>query len=153
MKKIQEINDICKEVLTILAFFNENLIERIPAKVFKNLSKLAADSKLDFYIDKEKDLDEEDISEESKDLISLIYYDYIASEDEKNEIAKLWNQNEYKYQEYLKEIYNSDNLFKNKKIENKEVLNECNAMVKYKENLFKKIMEKLKSMFTKKLNR
>ena len=29
MKEIQEINDICKEVLTILAYFDENLTEQI----------------------------------------------------------------------------------------------------------------------------
>lgn len=143
MKKTQEINDVCKEVLMILAFFNDELIEKIPAKVLKSLNELAADSKAEIYIDKEKDLDEQNILEESKDLISLIYYNFISDENEKKELLKIWNKNENEYQERLKEKYNLDNIFQdgikeNSKVENTSVSND--AMIEYKkENIFEKI--------------
>lgn len=35
MNEIREINDVFKEVLTILAYFNNELIEKIPDKVLK----------------------------------------------------------------------------------------------------------------------
>lgn len=148
---IQEKNDICKEVLTVLSCFSNDLIEKIPNKFLKKLSELAADSKADFYIDTEKNLSEQNISEESKDLISLIYYNFIADKDEKNELLKIWNENENKYQENLREIYNPDNIFqsrmnKTSKIEDTSLSNNI-AMIKYKkETIFDKIISFIKKI-------
>ena len=94
MLNVQSISDISKETLTFLAFFDNKMIEKIPNRVFDKLSKEAADSKLDFYIDVNKSFDEQNISEKSKDLISLIYYTYIAENDEKKEIVNQWSINE-----------------------------------------------------------
>ncbi len=150
MEQIQEINDVCKEVLTILSLFSDDLIKRIPDKVFKNLSKLAADSKSNFYFDKEKRLEEQNISERSKDLISLIYYDYIADKSEKDELFKIWNENERIYQENIREKYNPENIFKNKNetIDKEKITNsQATYLVKYKENIFIKIINKIKKIF------
>ncbi len=139
MKKIQKMEDIYKEVLTILAYFNDELIEKIPAKVFKELRELAADSKANFYIDTEKDLDKQDISEESKNLISLIYYSFIADEKEKRELLKMWNENETRYQEILREKYSSDRIFQNRTKET--------SMIEYKkETLFDTIKKFIKKI-------
>ena len=115
MENIQNICDISKETLTFLAFFDNKLIEKIPTHIISKLCEEAADSKLDFYIDTTKSFQEQNISEKSKDLISLIYYDYIAEEDEKKEILNQWNLNETNYQKLQKEKYKYDNLFSNKK--------------------------------------
>lgn len=146
MKQIQEINDVCKEVLTILAYFDNGLIEKIPARVFDQLKELAADSKSDFYIDTEKNLDEQNISEKSKDLISLIYHNFVADENEKNELSKIWNENENKYQEELKEKYNPDKIFQNSAKDASTIENNT-AMVEYrKENIFDKIRKFIKNI-------
>ena len=113
MEKIQEIHDVCKEVLTILGYFNNDIMGKIPSRILKKLSELAADSKLNCYIDKEKDLLEQNISEKSKDLIALLYYSYIANEKEKYEFSKIWNENEKEYQKALNKKYNLNNIFKN----------------------------------------
>ena len=151
MNKIQEKNDVFKEVLTILAYFNDELIEKIPAKVLKRLKELSADSKANFYINTEKKLEEQDISEESKDLIALIYYSYIADENEKNELLKLWNENENKYQEKLREKYNPDNIFKDKQkpTEYLETPKENTEVAIYKESFLSKIISKIKLFFHK----
>ena len=144
MEKIQEINDVCKEVLTILGFVNIDVIEKIPSKILKKLNELAADSELNYYIDKEKDLINQDISEKGKDLIALLYYSYIATENEKNELLKIWNDNEKKYQKELNEKYNSDNIFKkvleheSTNIENLKNNNDA-ALIEYKESFFTKL--------------
>lgn len=141
---IQEKN-IYKEVLITLAYFDEELIKKIPDKVFENLKELAGESEEDFYINTEKDLENQDISEESKDLISLIYYDYIADEQEKKEIMKSWNENEIKYQEDLRIKYNVDNIFKNRKQETSKV--EETSLIEYKkENIFCKIKNFIKKI-------
>ena len=51
MEKIQEIQDVCKEVLIILGYLNNDILEKIPSRIFKKLNELAADSKLNYYID------------------------------------------------------------------------------------------------------
>ena len=70
-------SDVCKETLSVLAYFDTNLIKKIPNHVLKKLGELAADSNTEFYINLEKNLNEQNISEKCKDLISLIYYNYI----------------------------------------------------------------------------
>lgn len=145
MEKIQEINDVCKEVLTILGFFNIDVIEKIPSKILKKLNELAAASELNYYIDKEKDLINQDMSEKGKDLIALLYYSYIATENEKNELSKIWNENEKKYQKELNEKYNPDNIFKkvlereSANIEN--LKNDNTALIDYKESFLKKLKD------------
>ena len=141
MENIQNISDISKETLTFLAFFDNKLIEKIPTHIISKLCEEAADSKLDFYIDTTKSFQEQNISEKSKDLISLIYYDYIAEEDEKKEILNQWNLNETNYQKLQKEKYKYDNLFSNKKNSN------CVELIKVKkENIFQKIINFFKKM-------
>lgn len=114
MENIQSINDISKETLTYLAFFDSSMIKKIPDYIIEKLCEEAADSKKDFYIETGKKFEEQKISEKSKDLIALIYYDYIAEEKEKEEILEQWNLNEKEYQNIQKEKYNYDNLFSRK---------------------------------------
>ena len=94
MENIHDINDVYKEVLTFLAYFDEKLIQNIPSKVFKELNDKAADSTKDFFINPDKSLDEQNISEDAKNVLSLIYYQYIADKNNKEDIFKLWNNNE-----------------------------------------------------------
>ena len=146
MNNIQNISDISKETLTFLAFFDNKMLEKIPAQVITKLCEEAADSEMDFYIDVNKNFNEQQISEKSKDLISLIYYDYIAEEDEKKELLKQWNINEEEYQKEQKEKYNYDNLFTKKKEDN-----ECvELVVVKKDTIFEKIKKFIKLLAMKK---
>lgn len=150
MKMIREINDVSKEVLTILSYFDNRLLQKIPFNVLNKLKELAADSKLDFYINIEKDLEKQEISEESKDLISLIYYIYIADKTEKNNLLKLWKENENKYQDILREKYSIDSILENRKkleLSEEKSTNKSVDIVEYKESIFKKIINKIRSMF------
>ena len=139
MEKILNISDISKETLTFLAFFDNEMIEKIPSSVITKLCEEAADSKLDFFIDTSKSFKEQKISEKGKDLIALIYYDYIAEEDEKKEILKQWNLNEENYRQTQEEKYNYDNLFKNKQTAEKVQLIEIK-----KDTIFQKIRKLFK---------
>ena len=56
--------------------------------------KLSADSKIEVNIDVNKTIEEQNISEESKNMLSLIYYKYIANNNEKKELIKLWEFND-----------------------------------------------------------
>jgi len=87
-------NDVYKEVLIVLSYFNEEIIKKIPSSVFGKLLELAADSELEVNIDVEKSIEEQNISEESKSMISLLYYKYIADDEEKKELISVWKNNE-----------------------------------------------------------
>lgn len=148
---IQENNDVYKEVFTTLSFFSDDLIDKIPSNVLEAIGNLSLNSNANLYIDKGKSLKSQDISEDSKNLISLIYYTYIANENEKNELLKLWNENENKYQEQLRKEYNLDNLFQHQRKENtvaKSISVFDTAMVEYrKETLFFKVKNFIKRIF------
>lgn len=148
MEKIQENKDTCKEVLSILAFCDEELIKKIPTQVMRKLVEIAADSEESYYIEKNKKLCEQYITEESKDLISLIFYSYIADENEKKELLDAWNKNEDVYQEKLREKYNPDNIFEKRRTTyNEQAITNELAVVEYKETLINKIINKIKKLF------
>lgn len=96
MKNIIDKKDIYKEVFVILSHFNNELLNKLPRPLFNELVDLAADSNFEVDIDPTKKLEEQNISEESKNLISLIYYKFVADDDEKKELIKIWQENDKK---------------------------------------------------------
>lgn len=109
------------------------------------MKELAKKSKLEVKIDANKKLINQNISEETKDIISLIYYNYFADDKEKNEIAKIWKENDEKFQEESNEIYDIEKVFKSR---NKNYIkSELPTVVK--KNWIEKIIEKVKRFFNK----
>lgn len=96
MEKMVGNKNICKEVFVVLSNFNKEVIQKIPDNIFKILMDGAADSTINVNIDISKDINEQKISQESKELISILYYKYIAEADEKKELIKLWEINDKK---------------------------------------------------------
>ena len=107
-----EINDVAKETLEVLKYFDLDFIAKISGKFLMNLKKLSEKSNIIVTIDQNLKLKDQKISNECKDLISIIYYKYIATEEEKRTIIDIWNNNEALYQEKNREKYNPDNIFK-----------------------------------------
>lgn len=58
---------------------------------------------------------------------------------------KYWNENN-KNSEIIKDIYNPENLFKNRRVDLKKDLEET-ALIEYKDNLFKKIINFINKKF------
>ena len=146
MIEVNNFNVISKEVLTVLSHCDKEIINKIPNSLIKELVNCAADSNIECVINSKKNLEEQNISEESKDLIALMYYSFIASEEGKKEIKENWDINEAKYQEELKDKYNVDNIFKNKN----NINNENMSLVEYKEdNIFVKFIKKIIDKFKK----
>ena len=78
-------------------------------------------------------------------MIALLHLNYWCdTEEEKANLNQMLKQNDYKYQNKLKEKYNPDDMFKKQKkkeiVENEDTV----AMVEYKKSKFKKIIEKIK---------
>ncbi len=139
-------NDIANEVVSVLNYMEQDLVKKIPIKFLDFLKNLAKDSNKKINIDLNKSLLEQNISEESKDLIGLIYYNYLVDENEKKQILKIWSNNEREYQKNLENKYNLDNIFKiNLENENNSEL----PVVIKKEKLIDKIIKFIKNIFAK----
>ena len=79
-------------------------------------------------------------------MICLNYW--CESEEQKHNFIKHLNENEIRYQEELREKYNPDNIFKNKKEE--IVVENTNLPVEIKkETFFKKLISFIKGLFNK----
>lgn len=86
---INHINkDVAKEFITIVSYCDEVFIENIPKIILQKLNTLAADSVKDFYVDKNKSLMKQDISDECENLISKFYFTYMIDLSKKEQILK-----------------------------------------------------------------
>lgn len=144
-----EISNVAKETIELLSYFDSNFVSKISVDFLNLLRQLAEKSSITVTIDKNKKLKEQDVSEECKSLISLIYHNYIADEEEKKKIEKIWNENELSYQQELREKYNTDHIFK-KRIQDKEktFAKENVQLVKYKKDSFwTKLFTTIKKFF------
>lgn len=87
-------SDVAKEFLIVSSYFDDELLKKIPDEIMQILVESAADSNKNFYIEEGKSLMEQDITEECKDLIALIDYLYVLSNEEKEIILNQWIKNE-----------------------------------------------------------
>ena len=147
MTEQREISDIAKETIELLSYFDSNFISKISTKFLEFLKDLAQSSTINVTIDKNKKLKEQNVSEECKSLISLIYYDYIAEEEEKKKIEKIWNENELIYQQKLRKKYNPYDIFKKKDQDSEKIIEkEDLQLVEYKkENFWSKLLKGIKN--------
>ena len=121
--------------------------------------------KLREYFKKEKDntytktinpnipIKKQSLKEETLALIAMLNLQYwCEDENEKEKLKNIYNENEIRHQEELKEKYNPDNLFKDKIKTNVEgIEHEQTDMVQYrKENIFSKIKRLLLKLLYKK---
>lgn len=125
--------------------YNMELYNEIP-KSFIDLIDSNRDTQYKVNIDYSKSINEQELQKGTRVLLSLIYRDYLCSEEERQILIKKDKEELKKIEEELREKYNPDNLFKNKK-ENKE---ENLQMIKIEQvNFWTKFINKIKSLFKK----
>ena len=76
-----------KEVIEILKHFPKRDINKIPQKLI-DLLKRKIDNTYEFHVDMNKSLEEQDLLEETKDILANLYRDYFADEEEKANIKE-----------------------------------------------------------------
>lgn len=136
--------EIYSEVYSILNMLGESYIEKLPSKLY-NMIKEEKSAEYNPQYDGTIALEQQNIAKEALSIIALFHLNYWCnSEEEKQELNNLFKENEEKYQAELREKYNPDNVFKNK-IE--KIVSE-QALVEYKESFFKRIINKIKDLFS-----
>lgn len=117
--------------LELLDNYNRN---KIPKKL-RDFFKREKDKNYIKNINPNQPIKEQNLKKETLALIAMLNLQYwCEDENEKKRLIKIYAQNEEKYQAELKQIYNPDDIFKNKKkvLENK--LEEQNAIIEYKKD-------------------
>lgn len=104
------------EVLDILEHTKTEDVEKIP-KSFMFFLKKNRDS--DYYpnLDYTKTIDEMEIKSETKAILGTIYRNWWCSKEEKENYIKIIQSKEVKHQQDLREKYNPNEIFKNKRQE------------------------------------
>lgn len=139
------ITQISCEVEEVLAHTKRELVEKIPnnvRKFFIENSKDVTEYKAKYNPD--ISLEEQDLLEETKGILTLFYRDYWCTEEEKLALEKILNENEQKYQEELREKYNPDIFEKDENFKEKIITEVSNVPafvieLKWYEKLFQKI--------------
>ena len=149
-----EFSEGISETLDILNHMENTYIEKLPKKFIEFLEKNKSVEYIS-SLDHSKKINEMNLKEKTKDILAAIYMNYWCASQQKTEYNKLLKQNEIKYQEYLREKYSTDNIFKKHTQSqiiiqdnvSKEAVNSNVAMVEYKESFLKKFINKMKTMF------
>lgn len=91
----------------------------------------------------------DELLEETKEILYAILNKYVLSQSQKNKLEEYYKFCDAKMEEEKKKKYNHENLFNNKK-ERKQVGIKENtkksSLVKYEENIFIKILNKIKNI-------
>jgi len=139
-----------KEVLEILKYVQIEDYNKIP-KTKIELFETYYNKDYVFEYDPKKTLNEQNVSKTAKAIIGILFRDYWATETQKDKIISKQKYDRQQIEVKKQEKYNPDNIFKNKSLNpNQErTINNTVAMITYKESIFKKILNKIKSIFNK----
>lgn len=134
------------ELKVILENSEDKIIEKIPKK-FIIFIEDNYDRDYSCNIKSDIPINDQNILDETKYLMALVYRSYLCDESEKQEYDKILRKNEENYQKKLHEKYDID-IFNNRKQEIKIKENTNFPAITKKENFLKRIIIKIKNMFT-----
>lgn len=87
---------------------------------------------------------------ETKELLYAILTKYVLSQSQKDRLAEYYRFYDAKMEEEKAKKYQNENSFKNNKIEKEQTEAKENvSLVQYKENIFTKILNKIKKLLKK----
>ncbi len=137
------------EVLDIINLMEEKYKNKIPNSVLQ----IFKDEKKENYnpvINIEESFLNQNLQRETLVILAILNLNYwCENEQEKIDLLKEYAENDKIKEEKLRKMYNPDNMFKNKNTERISE-NENKQLIEYKENMFKKIWNKIKIFFKRK---
>jgi hypothetical protein len=142
--------EIYSEVNSVLNTLGEKYILKLP----KNLYEMICEEKLNNYNPKYEPnipLENQKIKRDSIAMIALFHLNYWCdTQEEKDELERLYTKNEDIHREKMKTVYSSDNIFKNDTtnvVKNNQPVNNQQIVEYKKESIFGKILNKIKKLF------
>lgn len=131
------------EIDCILSNMPNEYVLKVPKKLREKFRN-EKDHDYLFRLEENKRLNEHNLSRKTRALLAMLKYNYWCNDyEEQQELAKLFSDNQKKHEEYIREIYNPDNIFKNKNIDS--LKNEQNLPIEQKEkSIFSRIIDFIK---------
>lgn len=136
------------EVYTILQELNEEEYNKIPLEVIEAI-KLNINEEYEYELDDELELKEQPMLPETKAILFNLFRDYLATPEQKIKIIRMQNEERQKNELKKQQKYSTE-IFANRQKENivKQNNNET-QIIEYKENLFRRILNRIKKFFIK----
>lgn len=132
------------EVYTILQELNNEEYKKIPPPIIEAIQE-NMNKEYEYKIEEELELKEQPMLPETKAILFNLFRDYLATPKQKEKIIKIQN-NERQKNELKKQKQYSTKIFKNK-IPKEEAISKEEGIIEYKENIFKRICNKIKRFF------
>ncbi len=134
------------EVYTILQELNEEEYNKIPPEVIETI-EANRDEDYEYELDDEVELKEQPMLPETKAILFNLFRDYLANPEQKTKIIRMQNEARQKNELKKQQMYNRDVFTNRQKEDTVQQNNETMQIVEYKENLFKRIINKIKKFF------
>ena len=136
------------EVYTILQDLDNEEYNKIPPVLIKTLEE-NMNKDYEYELDDDLELKDHKMLSETKAILFNLFRDYLATSEQKQKIIKMQNEERAKNELKKQQKYETD-IFKNKKVEQQaNAIQDEKSLTKYKENIFQKIINKIKKLFKK----
>lgn len=138
------------EVYAILKMMNPQYLDKIPNKLQEAIIE-EMDKNYQPKIVSDIPLKDQKLKPKTYTILAMLNLNYwCESQEHKEELLKLYSNNEKIKEAKIREQYNPDNIFKNKTNSTENNTTDTVALVGYKESVFKRLLDKIKSIFAKK---
>lgn len=142
----------CTEVLAIIPYIEQEYVKKIPTKFIALLEKIS-DKKYVPNLDISKNLKNQELLDETRAILALLYRDYICSKEERKKLLLQENKEKERIEKEKKEKYSVDfqKLVENRRRDyliKDEQLKSENALIEVTETKwYKKIFTKILNFF------
>ena len=134
------------EVDAVLSCLDYNEYKKIPANIIDAIEN-NKDEEYTYDYDEELEYEDWSLMPEAKAILYNIFKQYLATEEQRKYLQQKERLENYKIESEKIKKYNSENLFKKGKEAKKVEQEENNELIVKRDSSFKKILEKLKSIF------
>ena len=132
------------EVYEIIEQLNEEEYNKIPSEVIKAIEE-NRNTEYEFELDEDIELKDQELLPETKAILFNLFRDYLSTPEQKEKIIKMQAEERLKNEQKKQEQYNSD-VFVNKQ-KKQPIKEEHTELIEYKENIFKRILNKIRQFF------
>ena len=148
------VKDIYSEVYAILNMLGKEYINKLPKDIY-NIIKEEKSTEYNPVYETTVALDKQDVKKETISIIAFLHLNYWCNEDEKIKLRELFDENEDKYQEELKQQGEQEVEQEDEEIQDDnneiEIGKEFLSMIVYKEeNFAQRIFNKIRRLFSRK---
>ena len=155
MNKTITYEKVLREVEYILQQFPKEIQNKIPDDFRNDIIKNMDVTYIPEPYNKNKTLDEQNISEETKKILALIYRNYLVSDEERKKLITEENNIREKLENEKRKKYGAEDIFNNKTNNSQNINSNADAdklIIKSSNNKkwYKKLIEKILNFFNKK---